>query len=74
MRISLAGNFVVIDESGGSITIEYETSRLRLGESFIVFVDGKTIKRESPSDDGEKYSDEKDGQVSFDLSPGEHIV
>jgi len=47
LRISIGGNFVVVDEFGGTIMIDYETGRLRNGESFIIFVDGEEKVRES---------------------------
>ena len=33
----------IVDELGGSLTIEYETFRLRDGEAFLVFIDSKEV-------------------------------
>ena len=41
LRISIGGNIEMINELGGSMTIEYETFRLREGEAFIVFIDSE---------------------------------
>ena len=45
LRISIGGNIAIIDELGGSIDIEYETSRLRRGEAFIIFIDGEQVDK-----------------------------
>ena len=43
LRISIGGNMRIADELGGSLTIEYETFRLRKGEAFLVFIDSKEV-------------------------------
>lgn len=43
LRISAGGNMRIVDELGGSLTIEYETFRLRDGEAFLVFIDSKEV-------------------------------
>ena len=41
LRISIGGNIEIGNELGGSMSIEYETFRLREGEAFIVFIDSE---------------------------------
>jgi len=48
LRISIGGNLVFVDELGGTISIEYETARLRKGEAFIIFIDGEQVVRNAP--------------------------
>lgn len=49
LRVSIGGNLVFIDELGGSFTVEYETSRLRKGEAFLIFIDGDEKVRVAPT-------------------------
>ena len=66
----------MIDEFGGSIMIDYETSRLREGEAFIIFVDGEEKVREIAGSavDGEGYSLKRVSSRTFGLAKGEHLI
>ena len=39
LRISIGGNMKIVSHNGGSLAIEFETFRMRKGESFLVLVD-----------------------------------
>ena len=53
VRISVGGNMRIANNLGGSMTIEYETFRLRKGESFLVFIDSLQVLKVEAGNDTE---------------------
>jgi len=44
--IGFAGNFEISNVHGGQVTIHYTTENFMDGESFVIIVDGKVVKRD----------------------------
>lgn len=68
VRISVGGNMRIGSELGGSMSIEYETEKLRAGEAFIVFIDSVEVLKVTGG--VEKITNEK----SFALAKGDHLI
>ena len=76
LRISIGGNVEIVNELGGSMTIEYETFRLREGEAFIVFIDSEQVMKVDCGKelDNVGLSPKKNDSMKFDLTPGDHLI
>ena len=75
LRISIGGNIFFIDELGGTITVEFETSRFRKGEALLIFIDGEEKFKFSPSNfDTDGYSKKQHYERTYELNKGEHLV
>lgn len=76
MRISIGGNMKIGSEFGGTMTIEYETSQLRRGESFLVFIDGVEQLNIGPGTALNQigYSVQKTDTHTFSMSKGDHLI
>ena len=53
VRISIGGNMHIANALGGSMTIEYETFRLRKKEAFLVFIDSLQVLKVDAGDETE---------------------
>ena len=51
VRISVGGNMHIANALGGSMTIEYETFRLRKKEAFLVFIDSLQVLKVEAGDE-----------------------
>lgn len=54
LRISIGGAISIIAEKGASISVDYETHRLRDGEAFLIFINGEEMLKETAQDKDEK--------------------
>ena len=63
-------------ELGGSITIEYETFRLREGEAFLVFIDNYEVLKVEPDSevDSAGFSVQKKDSKVLQLQKGDHVI
>ena len=76
LRISIGGHIRVADEMGGTMTIDYETFRLRGGEAFLVFVDSKEVLRVTAGRrlDRDGYSHLNSNSTTIKLDRGERKI
>ena len=76
LRISIGGHIRVADEMGGSVTIDYDTFRLRRGEAFLVFVDSKQVLSVTAGRklDPEGYSYLDSNSTTIKLERGERKI
>ena len=61
---------------GGSLSIEYETYRLREGEAFLVFIDSDEVLKVTADEeiDSAGFSVQKKATSTFPLKKGTHAV
>ena len=76
VRISVGGNMHIANSLGGSMTIEYETFRLRKKEAFLVFIDSLEVLKVEAGNDTEHggFSSQKWDTKTFDLEKGDHLI
>ena len=76
LRISIGGNMRIADELGGSLTIEYETFKLRTGEAFLIFIDSEQVLSvdAGKSVDEHGFSIQRSDSSTFKLAKGEHLI
>lgn len=79
LMIGFAGNFEIANVHGGQVTIHYTTENFMDGESFVIIVDGKVVKRDHGvmSKNREKPNDMTDTHNTFieiPLAYGTHVI
>lgn len=76
LRISIGGEIRIVDRLGGSVSIEYETFRLRKSEAFLVFIDSKEVLKVGVGNevDSAGYSKQRSDSSVFELSKGRHLI
>ena len=75
LRISIGGSLYFSDDIG-SLTIEYQTYRLRKGEAFLVFIDGDEVLKVTAKKevDSGGFSVQKSSKSTFKLKKGRHLI
>lgn len=76
LRISIGGNMRVGNELGGTMTVEFETYRLRAGEAFLIFIDSQEVLSVRPGEELDEagFSVQRSETHTFDLKKGEHLI
>ena len=74
-RISIGGTVVIVGPQGGSLTIDYETFKLRNFEYFLILIDQVEVLRVGPGEDLEEgFSVQRTDTKAFALTKGEHFI
>ena len=77
IRFSIGGSMRIGADAGGSMTIDYETFKLRQGEAFIVYDNSKEVlKVEAGNDDldDDDMSKRIASTKTIEMKKGDHLI